>query len=229
MVPVSVEGVRRNFTTSASFMYSVTLIGESKQRIFIFNIERHEALPIVAALHDWSLPRPQTVNVMVETLKLLNSTLEEVRIEDYSMTFPLYHLCSCVLRWRTGETVRDQALTMRAGDVIALALLMKAQIWISDELAKSEERTRKIGFTLAEGETPELLFARFVLRQEGITLSEGKKLRLGFSKTPLRDALVKEFKASLQGKEPPFPEEDVEQRKKDYLAFILFQNPQADR
>lgn len=215
MVPVSVEGVRRNFTTSAPLMYSVTLMDENNRRIFVFSIERHEALPIVAALHDWTLPRPQIVNVMAETLKLLNSTLEEVRIEDYSMLPPVYHLCSCVLRWRTSETVRDQALNMRAGDVVALALLMKAPVWISDELAK------KIGVPLPEGETPELLFARFVLRQEGITLSEGKKLRLGFSKTPLRDALVKEFKASLQGKAPIFPEEDVEQRKKDYLAFIL--------
>ncbi len=36
-----------------------------------------------------------------------------------------------------------------------------------------------------------------------------------------RDALVKEFKASLSGKAPIFPEEDMEQRKKDYLAFLL--------
>ena len=215
MVSVSVEGVRRNFTTSSPFMYSVTLMDENERRIFIFMIERHEALPIVAALHNWPLPRPQTINVMVETLKLLNSTLEEVRIEDYSMLPPLYHLCSCMLRWRTGEAVQEQALTMRAGDVVALALLMQAPIWLSDELAK------KIGVTLPEGEMPELLFARAVLRQEGIMLPPGKKLRLGFSKTPLRDALVKEFKASLLGKGPIFPEEDLEQRKKDYLAFIL--------
>jgi bifunctional DNase/RNase len=215
MVSVSVEGVRRNFTTSSPMMYSVTLADESNRRIFIFGIERHEALPIVAALHDWSLPRPQTINVMVETLKLLNSALEEVRIEDYSMLPPIYHLCSCVLRWRTDEATQEQALNMRAGDVVALALLMKAPIWLSDELAK------KMGVSLSEGETPELLFARSVLRQEGIMLPEGKKLRLGFSKAPLRDALVKEFKASLQGKAPIFPEDDLEQLKKDYLAFIL--------
>jgi hypothetical protein len=60
-----------------------------------------------------------------------------------------------------------------------------------------------------------------LLKREGITLPEGKKPRLGYSKTPLRDALVKEFKASLVGKAPPFPEEDLELRKKDYLAFLL--------
>jgi hypothetical protein len=74
---------------------------------------------------------------------------------------------------------------------------------------------------LPEGGTPELIFAWYLLKQEGVTLSEGKQLRLGFSKTPLRDALIKEFKASFLGKAPPFPEEDMEQRKKDYLAFLL--------
>jgi bifunctional DNase/RNase len=215
MIPVSIEGVRRNFTSSSVFMYSVTLLDESRQRSFIFNIERQEALPIVAALHDLPLPRPQTINMMVETLKLLKCTLEEVRIESFSMLPPRYNLCSCLLRWRTGEAVREQALTLPPGDVLALALLMKAPLFISEEVAN------QIGGVLPEGGTPELVFAWYVLKQEGVTLPEGKKLRLGFSKTPLRDALVKEFKASLLGKAPPFPEEDMEQRKKDYLAFLL--------
>jgi hypothetical protein len=60
-----------------------------------------------------------------------------------------------------------------------------------------------------------------LLKREGIVLPEGKKLRLGYSKTPMRDALVKEFKASLLGKAPPFPEEDLAQRKKDLLSFLL--------
>lgn len=218
MVPVSIEGVRRNFTISSVFIYSVTLINESSQRLFVFGIERQEALPIVAALHDLPQPCPQTVNVMVDTLKLLGGTLEEVHIEHLSMLPPLYNLCSCKMRWRNGsngEAMQEQVLNMRPGDVLALALLMKAPLFISDELSW------QIGVTLAEGETPELLFARYLLKQEGITLPEGKKPRLGFSKTPLRDALVKEFKASLLGKAPLFPEEDMEQRKKDYLAFLL--------
>jgi uncharacterized protein YndB with AHSA1/START domain len=56
-------------------------------------------------------------------------------------------------------------------------------------------------------------------------LPEGKQLRLGYSKTPLRNALVKEFKATLSGKAPIFPEEDMEQRKQDYLAFVLERTP----
>ncbi len=202
-------------------MYSITLIDESRQRVFIFGIERQEALPIVAALYDLPLPRPQTINMMVDTLKLLNFTLEEVRIEHFSMLPPLYNLCSSMLRWRIGEVVRDQVLTLRPGDVLALALLMKAPLFISDELSN------QMGAALAEGETPELLFARYVLKQEGVTLPEGKNLRLGFSKMPLRDALVKEFKASLLGKAPPFPEEDMEQRKKEYLAFLLGEGDQT--
>jgi hypothetical protein len=74
MIPVSIEGVRRNFGISSVFMYSVFLIDESSQRIFVFGIERQEALPIVTALHDLPLPRPQAIDVMVDTLKLLNTT-----------------------------------------------------------------------------------------------------------------------------------------------------------
>ena len=221
MIPVSIEGVRRNFTSSSVFMYSVTLIDESHQRIFILGVERQEALPIVAALHDLPLPRPQTINVMVDILNLLGYALEEVRIESFSMLPPLYNLCSCVLRWRNDEAVREQVLTLRPGDVLALALLMKAPLFISDEVAK------QIGGALPEGGTPELVFAWYLLKQEGVTLPEGKKLRLGFSKTPLRDALVKEFKASLLGKAPPFPEEETEQRKKEYLALLLGERAQT--
>ncbi len=219
MIPVSIEGVRRNFSASSVLMYSVTLMDESSQRIFTLGLERQEALSIVAAQQDLPLPRPQTINVMVETLKLLGYTLEEACIESFSMLPPLYHLCSCVLRWRNGEVLRKQVLKMRPGDVLALALLMQAPIFVSDEFSQ------QMGISLAEGESPELLFARYVLRQEGIALPAGQKLRLGFSKTLLRDALVKEFKSSLLGKAPPFPEADMQQRMKDYLAFLLEEKP----
>jgi hypothetical protein len=58
-------------------------------------------------------------------------------------------------------------------------------------------------------------------------LPESKKLRLGHTKTPLRDALVKEFKACLLGKEPICPEEEMEQRKKEYMAFLLGESAQV--
>ena len=82
-------------------------------------------------------------------------------------------------------------------------------------------RRLQMSTELPEGQTPELAFAKYLLKREGITLPEGKELRLGYSKTPLRDALVKEFKASLSGKAPIFPEEDMERRKREYLAFLL--------
>lgn len=193
MIPVRVEGVRRNFTVTSAFLYSVSLIDDTGQRLLVFGLERHEALPIVVALNHLTLPRPETIHLMAETLTLLHSRLEEVRIESHSMLPPLYNLCECQLSIRLGETVQEQTRQMRPGDVAGLALLMGAPIFVSDEL----------------------------LKQEGITLPEGKKLRLGHSKTPLRDALVKEFKASLFGKAPIFPEEDMEQRKKEYLTFLL--------
>lgn len=58
MIPVKVEGVRRNFTVDSPLMYSVSLIDEAGQRLLVFSIERHEALPVVAALNNWTLPRP---------------------------------------------------------------------------------------------------------------------------------------------------------------------------
>jgi bifunctional DNase/RNase len=106
-------------------------------------------------------------------------------------------------------------MTLRPGDVVGLALLMEAPIFISEELFE------QMGVPLAEGQTPELVFARYLLKREGIIVPEDTELRLGYSKTPLRDSLVKEFKASLAGKAPIFPEENVEQRKKEYLTFLL--------
>jgi bifunctional DNase/RNase len=92
MIPVSIEGVRRNFTTSSIFMYSVFWLDESGQRCFIFNIDRQEALSLVTVLYDLPVPRPQTINMMVEALALLNSILQEVRIEHFSR----YHRVFCV-------------------------------------------------------------------------------------------------------------------------------------
>jgi bifunctional DNase/RNase len=197
-------------------MYTVTLIDETGQHIFNVGVERHEALPIVAAQHNLTLPRPQTIKVMADVLKFHGVTLEEVRLERISLS-PLY-LFSTDLCWRNGgKSERVQELDMRPGDALGLALLMNCPILLSDELTK-------LGITLAEGQTPELYMIHDLLKREGITLPEGKKLRLGYSKTPMRDALVKEFKAALLGKAPPFPEEDLEQRKKDYLAFLLGDN-----
>jgi bifunctional DNase/RNase len=220
MIPMTVEGVRRNFLPSSVFLYSVFLIDDAGRRLVVFSVERHEALPIVAALNDISLPRPQTLQIMADTLALFNSTLEEVHILDHSMLPPRYNLCSCVLRWRAGDTIHEQDLTMRPGDAIGLALLTNAPIHIADDLIA------KMGTHLAEGQTPELIFARYLLGREGVTIPEGKALRLGFSKTPARDALVKEFKEALLGKEPVFPEVDMEQRKRDYLAFVLGEDTQ---
>jgi hypothetical protein len=105
VIPVRVEGVRRNFTISSAFLYSVFLIDETDRRLLVLGVERHEALPIVAALNNLTLPRQETINLMVDTLKSLNYELEEIHIESHSMLPPIYNLCSCVLRWRNGEVV----------------------------------------------------------------------------------------------------------------------------
>lgn len=214
MVPVSIEGARRNFGISSVYMYTVTLLDETEPRIFPVGVERHEALPIVAALHNLTLPRPQTINVMVDTLLLHGVKLTEVCIEDITWLSSIY-LFSTVLRWRNGDGNKiEQKQDLRPGDALGLALLMGCPLLLADKLAAR-------GVRLSVGQTPELYMIEELLKREGITLPEGKKPRLGYSKTPLRNALVKEFKASLVGKAPPFPEENLEQRKKDYLAFLL--------
>ncbi len=221
MVPVRVEGVRRNFIASSVFLYNVFLIDEIGQHFLTFGVERHEALPIVAALKHLPLPRPQSITIMVETLQLLGHTLAELRIEHYSMLPPDYNLCTCMLHWHTGETMQEQTTKLRPGDAIALALLMDSPLLVSDDIFT------QTSVPLHNGQTPELIFAHYLLKREGITLPEGQELRLGHSKTSLYDALVKEFKAALLGKAPIFPEEDMERRKKDYLNFLLRKDAQT--
>jgi bifunctional DNase/RNase len=218
MIPVQVEGVRRNFTVSSAFLYSVSLVDEARQRLLVFGIERHEAIPIVAALSNLTLPRPEAINVMSETLRSLSYVLEEVGIEHHSMLPLAYNLCQCRLSFRAGEDRQEQRRIIRPGDVVGLALLMHAPIFVSDEVFA------EIGVPLEPGRTPELVFARYLLKQEGIPVPEGTELRLGYGKTPLRDALVDEFKAALLGKAPAFPEESMDQRKQDYLTFLLRQD-----
>ncbi len=217
MIPVRIEGVRRNFGISSAYMYSVTLIDEAEQRLFVFGVERYEALPIVAALHNLLLPRPQTMNAMVDTLKFNDVTLAEVHIEDFNSLSFIY-LFSTTLLWRNSDgNESGQKLDLRPGDALGLVVLTGCPLFISDKLAER-------GVHIEQGKTPEIYMIEDLLRREGITLSEGKKLRLGHSKTPMRDALVKEFKASLLGKAPPFPEEDMEQRKQELLTFLLGEN-----
>jgi len=109
--------------------------------------------------------------------------------------------------------VREQITKIIPGDAILLSLLMKCPLLLSDELAN-------MGISLQEGQTPELYHITQFLKYQGITLPSGKKLRLGLSKTPMRDMLIKEFKLALAAKAPPFPESDIERRKKELLEFL---------
>lgn len=44
MLPVKVEGARRNFTISSPFLYSVFLSDETDQRLLMFAIQWHPCL-----------------------------------------------------------------------------------------------------------------------------------------------------------------------------------------
>ena len=177
MLPVSIEGVRRNFGISSAYMYTVTLIDETGRRIFPVGAERHEALPIVAALHDLALPRPQPINVLVDTLRLHGVTLKEVRLEHSSMV-PVHYIFSVTLLWHNSNTGEiEQKLDMCPGDALGLALLMHCPILLSDDLAE-------LGITLAAGQTPELYMIGDLLKREGVTLPEGKNRAWATAKYP---------------------------------------------
>ena len=214
MVPVRVEGVRRNFRQSSVFMYTVTLVEEGGPRIFNAGIERHEALPIVAALHHLSVPRPPTLHVLVDTLVLYYGiALAAIQLDDLRPS-PI-HLITATLRWRdAGGRDRNQQRNLRPGDAIGLGLLTGCPHLLADALA------RRLGVTLAEGQTPETYLLDDLLRREGLVLRAGERLRLGHSKTPLRDALVAELRLNLAAKAAPLPEEDQARRKRDILAFV---------
>ena len=135
MIPVSVEGVRRNFGISSVFMYTVTLVDEPGQRMLNITVERHEALAIVAALHHLTLPRLQMINLLADTLAFHGVVLDEIRLERVSLS-PIY-LVSATLFWRPGDNrTREQTRDMRPGDAIGLALLMECPLVLSDYLAQ---------------------------------------------------------------------------------------------
>lgn len=212
MQPMTIEGVRRNFLMSSVFLYTATLIDETGQYILNVGVERDEAMAVVAALHNLTLPRPQAIHLMAETLAFHGLTLKEVHLEHFIQS-PIF-LFSATLVWRdSNHNAHTQHYDIRPGDALALALLMRCPLLLPDEVSR-------YCVHLAEGQTPELYAIHELLKRERIILPADKKLRLGHSKTPMRDFLVKEFKASLMGKAPVFPEEDMEQRKKDYLTFL---------
>ena len=214
MIQMSIEGVRRNFRVSSAYTYAVTLLDETRQHLLNIAIERQEALAIVALQHNLPLPRPLTIHSMANALKAFNVALEAVRIERMQPA-PFAYFCA-VARLRNGDTVQE--LDIRPSDALSLVLLMEGPIFVSNALLEQS------GIVLSEDQTPELYFAEQLLKQEGIALPEGKKLRLGYSKTPACDALIKEFKAALLGKPQLFPEQDLEQAKNNYLSFILGTN-----
>ncbi|MGH2506716.1 MAG: bifunctional nuclease domain-containing protein [Ktedonobacteraceae bacterium] len=214
MLNIHLAGVRRNFGISSVYMYTASLVDETGERLFTLGLERHEALPLVAALHNLTLPRPQTINVMAATLKLHHLALAEVRIDKMTWLSSIYLLTTTLLWQNNDGNTSEQTVDLRPGDVLGLALLMDCPISLTDEMIR-------FCVTLAEGQTPELHAINVLLYSANMAVPEGKSVRLGYGKTPMRDALVKEFKAALLGKAPPFPEEDLEVRKKEYVTFLL--------
>jgi bifunctional DNase/RNase len=209
MIAMNIEGVRRNFWRSD--LYIVSLVDEMGQRLLNIAIGQQEAYVIAMALHQLDSPRPMTLHFMANAFRALNVVLEEVRIEQLQRSpLPFFY---AVAQLRNGETMQE--LDVRPSDALGLAVLLGSPISVSEQLLED------VGVILPEGKTPELYYAEQLLKHEGITLPEGKMLRLGYSKVPACDAVVKEIKATLSGI-PQLPgEKEFEQARKNYLRFVL--------
>ncbi|OAT86154.1 DUF151 domain-containing protein [Desulfotomaculum copahuensis] len=213
MFEVNIEGVRRNFMISSAFMYTATLVDDTKKRMVLFFIERHEAIPIVAKLHGFPLMRPHTINVFNDTMKFNNLKLMGIQAEDF-LTSPKF-LLDVRLVWKNTNGTEDiQQIQMSPGDTVGLAVLTECKLLLSSKF-------EPMFITLEDDMTPELYQIHDLIRREGIVLPEGKKIRLGANKTPMLNFLIKEFKASQFGKAPVFPEENQSQIKKEYLEFLI--------
>lgn len=209
MIQVHIEGVRRYFVRSD--LYVVTLLTEEKRRLFNIMIGQSEAYEIAMGLHHIEAPRPMTLHFMAQTLRATGVNLEEVRIEQFqSAPLPVLYATA---RLRNGDNVQE--LDVRPSDALSLALLLDRPIGVSASLME------QMGVELPEGKTPEVHYAEELLAREGIVLPEGKKLRLGYSKTPARDAVLKEIKALLLGIPMPPREADFERAKRAYLTYLL--------
>jgi|SRR5947209_14491281 len=209
MVAVTIEGVRRSFWRHD--FYVVNLWDEVGRRLLGIAIGQPEAYTLVMELNHMEVPRPTTLHLMVNAFRALGAIVEEVRIEGYKIS-PIPFICA-VVRLKHGDNVQE--LDARPSDALGLVAMLKCPLAVSEELLE------KIGVVLPEGQTPEQHYAEDLLKREGIVLPEEKQLRLGFSKAPAREALVKEVRGTLLGI-PYFPtEQEAEQTKKQYLRFLL--------
>lgn len=212
MTTMTIEGVRHSFWSND--YYTVSLWNEAERRLFDMSIGQPEAYVLVMERHHLPSLRPATIHLMVNAFKALNITIEEVRIEGYQ-TSPIPFFCA-VVRLHNGETVQE--IDARPSDALCLAAMSDCPIVVADELLNTT------GITLEEGKTPEQYYAEQLLKREKLALPEGKKLRLGYNKTPARDAVLKEVKAALHGIPQPPTVDEYKQARHAYLAFLLGDN-----
>ena len=214
MIPMQIEGVRRNIQRSD--FYNVTLLDATQQRQLTIAITRPDSYTLVMALNHIDETPPVTLHAMSNILILFHILLEEVRIETI-LPSPIPFLFATARLRREGEEQSVDVPT-KASDALVLATLMNGPILVSEQVLET------IGTLLPEGMTPEVCYAQSLLKHEQIVLPEGKQLRLGYSKTPAKDAVTKEVKAALLGIPQPPTQQEHEQARKDYLRFLLGDN-----
>jgi RNA polymerase sigma factor (sigma-70 family) len=129
MRQATIDAIREHPGTKQCFM---VLKDEHDARLVIW-IGKVEALTIAAGLTEISPPRPTTAHLMASLFDVTGIQLKEVRIE--ACKDDIFY---AVITVANGNRVHD--LDARPSDALALAVLMKRPIYISDTLMEHFEQ-----------------------------------------------------------------------------------------
>jgi len=125
---VTIEAVREHSGTRQCFM----VLKDDDDARLVICIGRPEALTIAAGLTNISPPRPMTAHLMVSLFEVTGLQLKEVRIEGYKDD--IFYAAITV-----ADGKKDYDLDARPSDALALAVLMKRPIFVTDTLMMQSE------------------------------------------------------------------------------------------
>jgi len=107
--------------------YIVVLVTEDQTKTLPIFIGRREAEAIALGIRKRELPRPLTMDLMLNLLEAAGASVAEVQVESLRET-TFY----AVIKLRVGEAEKD--VDARPSDAIALALRTRSPIYASEEV-----------------------------------------------------------------------------------------------
>lgn len=119
-----VHAVRHNVQTQ---QFTVILYDEVQSTALMIWIGPTEAAVIANALNKQMMPRPMTINLLVNLLKATGVQLEEVNIN--ALKDEVFY---ATVKVRNGNVVQE--IDARPSDAIGLALLMEQPLYVSEEV-----------------------------------------------------------------------------------------------